>query len=108
GGGMRSGGVGGIGDVGGSGEKNKVGAGPATFTLAPLAGSRRGLSSRFLCACRRIGSARADRGGRATSPDQFDGDYARRRGSRNRRYLGVRLVVPLIQRPGHPQPGRVL
>jgi hypothetical protein len=43
---------------------------------------------------RRIASASADRIGGATSPDQFDGDQARRRGSRDRSHLGVRLVVP--------------
>src|SRR6516165_5431471 len=88
-------------------EGNSVAARPA-FPPAPLAGSRRRHRARFLSACRHPGSARADRVGGATSPDQFDGDHARRRDPRDRGHVGVRLVVPVLQHPRYPQPGRVL
>ncbi|HKE62437.1 MAG TPA: hypothetical protein VKB33_08200, partial [Nitrospira sp.] len=38
---------------------------------------------------------------------QFNGDHARRRGSRYRGYVGIYVAAPVIQRPGCPQPGRV-
>jgi cytochrome o ubiquinol oxidase subunit II len=59
----------------------------------------------FLSAGRRTRSAGADRVGAAASADQLNGDHARGRGSRHCGYLGVRLVVPVVQCARRPQPG---
>ena len=76
--------------------------------LAPalLARRVRAAAARFVSTGRHPGSAGADRGGAAASPDQLDGDHARRRGSGDPGHVGVRLVVPVIQHPRQPRHGR--